>query len=57
MNDKQAEDKEEVNERAEEVDESAIQNGTGSEEEAEMEVEEEAVKHKAPVPKVVHTRV
>ncbi|KAF4077016.1 hypothetical protein AMELA_G00203220, partial [Ameiurus melas] len=52
---KQAEEKEEVKEGAEAVDESAIQNGTGSEEEEEMEVEEEGEEHAAPAQKTVDT--
>lgn len=52
---KQAEEKEEVKEVAEAVDESAIQNGTGSEEEEEMEVEEEGEEHTAPAQKTVDT--
>lgn len=53
VNGKQAE----VKEGAEELDESAIQNGPGGEEEEDMEVEKEAEENKAPVQKVVHTQV
>ncbi|XP_017348678.1 soluble lamin-associated protein of 75 kDa isoform X2 [Ictalurus punctatus] len=51
----QAEDQEEVKEGAGAVDESAILNGTGSEEEEEMEVEEEVEEHAAPAQKTVDT--
>lgn len=53
----QAEDQEEVKEGAGAVDESAILNGTGSEEEEEMEVEEEVEEHAAPAQKVVLTQL
>ncbi|XP_053505485.1 soluble lamin-associated protein of 75 kDa isoform X2 [Ictalurus furcatus] len=52
---KQAGDQEEVKEGAEAADESAILNGTGSEEEEEMEVEEEGEEHTAPAQKTVDT--
>ncbi|XP_058270649.1 soluble lamin-associated protein of 75 kDa isoform X2 [Hemibagrus wyckioides] len=51
VNCKQAEDKQEVKEGAEEEDESAIQNGSGGEEREEMEVEEVAEESEAPVQK------
>ncbi|KAK3524079.1 hypothetical protein QTP70_018014, partial [Hemibagrus guttatus] len=51
VNCKQAEDKQEVKEVAEEEDESAIQNGSGSEEGEGMEVEQVAEEREAPVQK------